>query len=79
MGMTCVKVELSRQNRNRKAVTSFDMKSITQDLLYKQAVFLYSYKYGVTNGYDSAHTGRGKPLQNILFMMKLNYGDGKNR
>ena len=58
MGMTCVKVELRRQNRNRKAVTPFAMKSITQDLLYKQAVISYSYKSGVTKAAIRYKTSR---------------------
>ena len=47
MGMACVKVELSRQNRKAGA-TLFAMNKITQDMRYKQAVIEYSLKNGVT-------------------------------
>ena len=55
--MACVKVELSRQNRKAGATLSA-MKSITQDVLYKQAVILYSYKNGVTKAAIRYKTSR---------------------
>ena len=45
--MTCVKVELSRQNR-KAGVTPFAMNKITQDMRFKQVVIEYSFKHGVT-------------------------------
>ena len=55
--MACAMVELSRQNRKAGA-TLFAMKSITQDLLFKQAVISYSYKHGVTKAAIRYKTSR---------------------
>ena len=45
--MTCVKVELTRQNQ-KAGVTLFAMNKITQTMQFRQAVIEYSNKYGVT-------------------------------
>ena len=45
--MTCVKVELSRQNQ-KAGVTLFAMNKITQTMRFRQAVIEYSNKHGVT-------------------------------
>lgn len=45
--MTCVKVELIRQNQ-KAGVTLFAMNKITQTMQFRQAVIEYSNKYGVT-------------------------------
>ena len=45
--MTCVKVELLRQNR-KAGVTLFAMNTITQKMRFRQALVLYAEKYGVT-------------------------------
>ena len=63
--MACAKVELSRQNR-KAGTTLFAMKSITQDLLFKQAVILYSYEHGVTKAAIRYKTSR----QNIYRWQK---------
>ena len=55
--MTCVKVELSRQNRKAGA-TLFAMSKITQDMRFKQVVIEYSFKYGVTKAAIRYKTSR---------------------
>jgi len=45
--MACDKVELLKQNR-KAGVTLFAMNKITQTMLFRQALILYSEKYGVT-------------------------------
>ena len=55
--MTCVKVELLRQNR-KAGVTLFAMNKITQDTLRKQAIVEYSMKHGVTKAAVRYKTSR---------------------
>ena len=55
--MTCVKVELLRQNR-KAGVTLFAMNKITQDTLRKQAIVEYSLKHGVTKAAVRYKTSR---------------------
>ena len=47
IGVACIKVELTRQNRKAGA-TLFAMNKITQTALYRQALITYAKKYGVT-------------------------------
>ena len=49
---------LSCPDKTERQVTPFAMKSITQDLLYKQAVISYSYKNGVTKAAIRYKTSR---------------------
>ena len=55
--MTCIKVELSRQNR-KAGVTLFAMDKITQTALYRQSLINYAKKYGVTKTAIRYHTNR---------------------
>jgi len=57
IGMACVKVELSNQNRKAGA-TLFAMNKITQDMRFKQAVIEYSLKHGVTKAAIRYKTSR---------------------
>ena len=45
-GKSCVTVKLLKQNRQEDE--SFVMKTVTQTILYRQALIEYSKKYGVT-------------------------------
>ncbi len=56
IGMACVKVELSNQNRKAGA-TLFAMNKITQDMRFKQAVIEYSFE---TRRHKGSH-----PLQDL--------------
>ena len=51
-------LRLSCRDKTERQVTPFAMKSITQDLLFKQAVITYSYKYGVTKAAIRYKTSR---------------------
>ena len=51
-------LRLSCSHQTERQVTPFAMKSITQDLLYKQAVISYSYKNGVTKAAIRYKTSR---------------------
>ena len=55
--MTCVKVELRRQNR-KAGVTLFAMNKITQDMHFKQVVIEYSFEHGVTKAAIRYRTSR---------------------
>ena len=55
--MTCVKVELFRQNR-KAGVTLFAMNKITQEMRFRQAVIEYSLKHGVTKAARRYKTNR---------------------
>ena len=57
MKVTCVKVELPRQNR-KAGVTPFAMNKITQEMRFRQAVIEYSLKYGVTKAAIRYKTNR---------------------
>ena len=46
MKKTCITVKLLEQNRQE--YESFVMKTVTQTILYRQALIEYSKKYGVT-------------------------------
>ena len=46
MKKTCITVKLLEQNRQE--YESFVMKTVTQTILYRQALIKYSKKYGVT-------------------------------
>ena len=55
--MTCVKVELLRQNR-KAGVTLFAMNKITQKMRFRQSVIEYSNKHGVTKATIRYHLNR---------------------
>lgn len=57
MKVTCVKVELPRQNR-KAGVTPFAMNKITQEMRFRQAVIEYSLKYGATKAAIRYKTNR---------------------
>ena len=57
MKVTCVKVELTRQNR-KAGVTPFAMNKITQERRCRQAVIEYSLKYGATKAAIRYKTNR---------------------
>ena len=57
IGMACVMVELSRQNRKAGATLSA-MNKITQDMRFKQAAIEYSLKHGVTKAAIRYKTSR---------------------
>ena len=56
MKKTCITVKLLEQNRQE--YESFVMKTVTQTILYRQALIKYSEKYGVTKASIRYKTNR---------------------
>ena len=56
MKKTCITVKLLEQNRQE--YESFVMKTVTQTILYRQALIEYSEKYGVTKAAIRYKTNR---------------------
>jgi len=55
-GKSCVTVRLLKQNRQENK--PFVMKTVTQTMLYRQALIKYSLKYGVTKAVIRYKTNR---------------------